>query len=245
MSTLAATGGLIALISSAQAAAISWTLSDITNTTTSTANDTLGTGFLNNSGILIHAENFGGGALTHDGINFSAGDFSFAYSADGVAGTNATVFHNSTLSPLSASGTFGGNSVVTRTLTLGGTTTIRGTGPAGTDVPTLGTGALEIGQMYRIQLIVMDGRNGQSGRSYIVDGIDTDHARGSVGDWGPTLLATGTFVADATTQTFETQLGARTDTQINALTLHQIPEPSVALLGGLGVIGLLRRRRTA
>lgn len=34
-------------------------------------------------------------------------------------------------------------------------------------------------------------------------------------------------------------------TGINFISLTQVPEPSVALLGGLGVLGLLRRRRSA
>jgi len=51
----------------------------------------------------------------------------------------------------------------------------------------------------------------------------------------------GTFVADATTQTFT--LRRNDGFHLNAYQLRQIPEPSTALLGGLGLLTLLRRRR--
>jgi hypothetical protein len=52
----------------------------------------------------------------------------------------------------------------------------------------------------------------------------------------------GTFTADATSQ--ELTMTRNTDFGVaNALTVGVIPEPSAALLGGLGLLGLLHRRR--
>lgn len=51
----------------------------------------------------------------------------------------------------------------------------------------------------------------------------------------------GTFTADATSQTF-TMNGNET-AMYNALQLRAIPEPSAALIGSLGMLALLRRRR--
>jgi hypothetical protein len=64
------------------------------------------------------------------------------------------------------------------------------------------------------------------------------------------LLATGTFIADAVSQSFTQAVFANTSyttnkgQTLNALTLYQtaVPEPSAALLGGLGMLALLRRR---
>lgn len=51
----------------------------------------------------------------------------------------------------------------------------------------------------------------------------------------------GTFTADTSTQSIT--LNANSSTQLNALQLRAIPEPSAALLGGLGLLALARRRR--
>jgi hypothetical protein len=62
-----------------------------------------------------------------------------------------------------------------------------------------------------------------------------------VGQW-----IKGTFTADSTSQSLQLS-GALSATdgypQINALQLRTIPEPSSALLGGLGLLALFRRRR--
>jgi hypothetical protein len=55
-------------------------------------------------------------------------------------------------------------------------------------------------------------------------------------------FVTGTFTADAASQVLT--MTRTTDFGVaNALTLGTIPEPSAALLGGFGLVGLLRRRR--
>ena len=210
----------------APAATISWTLSEIVNI--GGAQSETGTGFLATDGTLLFAENFGGSAVTHDGIDFDAGVFTLGGTAD--------AFHSS--APLADTGTFGGNDPAGVLATIGS-----GVGNIGETQ----SATLTVGEIYRIQLIVMDGRGNQAGRSYQIYGIDTDHALGVSGStWGNALLATGTFVADGPSQDFRSKLGPRDDTQFNAIAVHQIaavPEPSAALLALAGLGLALRRRR--
>ena len=79
--------------------------------------------------------------------------------------------------------------------------------------------------------------------------------------WGTSAAATfaGQSIAQSTTlqgvdlttgQTAEASFtglrtGAQSLTQVQQLRFEIVPEPSVALIGGLGVLGLLRRRRSA
>jgi hypothetical protein len=56
-------------------------------------------------------------------------------------------------------------------------------------------------------------------------------------------FAIGTFTADATTQTLYMETINIAQSHINAYQIRLIPEPSSALLGGLGLLALLRRRR--
>jgi hypothetical protein len=65
-------------------------------------------------------------------------------------------------------------------------------------------------------------------------------------NWGSGLLVTGTFTASATTQAFTVETFQAGDSKgglVNALVLNTVPEPHAALLGGLGLLALLRRRR--
>lgn len=71
------------------------------------------------------------------------------------------------------------------------------------------------------------------------------------GTGNPGQYAFGTFTADGTSQTFNLRRwqnlsstpSAASEPYVNAIQLRQIPEPSAALLGGLGMLALLRRRR--
>lgn len=156
----------------------------------------------------------------HDGIPFADGAFTLGGTAD--------AFHAE--APLTDTATFGDNG---------------GSGPP--VVVTIGAGAGELGgvaltpgQEYRLQLIIMDGRGNQAGRSIEIDGNSTDHALGVSGStWGNALLATGSFVADGPTQTYESRLTGRPDTQLNAVALHAVPEPSSLILAGLAGLGLV------
>ena len=104
------------------------------------------------------------------------------------------------------------------------------------------TGLLE-GQEYAIQYWVQDIRAGAETRTLTLDDQTTldynisDTANSGVGQW-----AVGTFTADNTgSQTIN--ITSATYSEMNLFQLRAIPEPSAALLGGLGLLALLRRRR--
>jgi len=164
------------------------------------------------------AENSGGGGTTFDGINFATGVINYGDIYGGF-GAGAGVDLNRT-------GTYS-------------------TGVTATNL----TG-LTSGQQYRIQALVYDGRGPQTGRTLEIDGATMGtYANGINGtSWGPGLLMTGTFTADATTEqsfTIETleTTGASSGSQLNAITLYTVPEPSSAALLGLGGLALILRRR--
>lgn len=220
--TLAALAAF-ALAGSAHAATIAWSGSAfLTNGTSPWA---LVTGQFDTTGTQILAENSGGGAVSFDGINFTAPTIGFGNTFSG--------YHSGSPVTLASTGTWS-NSAGTVNLT-----------------------GLTSGYTYRIQALVIDGRASDgiqtiTGRTVLFDGTNQGvFANGIFGvTWGDGLLVTGTFVADASTQSFTIQTRNPANTlntggQLNALTLYQtaIPEPSTALLGGLGLLALLLRRR--
>jgi len=215
-------------MAAADAATISW--SGTIYTVSGSFGQTLNTGQFNTTGIQILAEEVGGSGLTFDGITFTAGTIANM----GAGGGIYNGFHEgggSQNTNLARTGAYGGN------------------GNAGT----VNLTGLTIGYTYRIQALVYDGRgdSGIPGRTVTFDSTNLgQYAFGVSGvTWGNGLLATGTFVADATTQSFTNEVftsgGASRGGQLNALTLYQtaVPEPSAVLIGGLGMIVLLRRRR--
>ena len=208
------------LAGSAHAATISWSSSAFLTDNTSPWG--MVTGQFTTTGTQILAENSGGGALSFDGINFTAPSV-------GVFDGNFSGFHSGDPVTLASTGTYmDANAVGTVNLT-----------------------GLTSGYTYRIQALVIDGRTAFTGRTVLFDGVNQGvYANGVSGDWGDGILATGTFVADATTQSFTISAKEANGVdpsggQLNALTLYQtaVPEPSAALLGGLGLLALLRRRR--
>lgn len=126
---------------------------------------------------------------------------------------------------------------------------------------------LTVGDTYIIQIIGNDSRDGRHSNfvSVLTDGVN-GAATGANGlnplsNTSPTGAnprlpgseITGTFVADAATQTFNifgsTNGGSSNNSggraQINGFQLRTVPvpEPSSALLAGIASMGLLRRRR--
>lgn len=70
------------------------------------------------------------------------------------------------------------------------------------------------------------------------NGSGTFSAAGTFG-----RIVTATFDATGSSQDFLIRVGGNDRSVLNAATLFAVPEPSAALLGGLGMLVLLRRRR--
>ncbi|WP_338689775.1 beta strand repeat-containing protein [Haloferula helveola] len=101
------------------------------------------------------------------------------------------------------------------------------TGAYSGSVGTVTISGLSIGEDYRVQLYLMDGRGGGlAGRYVEVDGINQGvYGNGVSGStWGDGLLVTGTFTADANQQSFTIQTfnsnSSSAGTQLNAIVVH-------------------------
>jgi len=113
-------------------------------------------------------------------------------------------------------------------------------------------GNLTIGQSYLVSLFSVDQRAGSAGRSQAYwdtfsAGVFSGGTSGSFSQNDP-IMTMFTFTADATFQDIfieETDNLGNADTNLSAFTLYAIPEPSsAALVGGMGLLALLRRRRS-
>lgn len=117
---------------------------------------------------------------------------------------------------------------------------------------TITLSTLEIGKIYSFQIFEADNRT-----AYDIAGSTIRLTNGANvynttqtfgGNTSSGLVINGLFTADAVTQSFNlNKIGSNGTTvnefQVNAFQLRQVPEPSSALLGGLGFLALLRRRR--
>ena len=219
---------VVAMVGLASGSTVSWSTS--VAATEGTSGEVLSSGLFANDGTLEFAENVGGNAGTFDGINFTeTGTIGDLFDRDDI---DLAAFH--------AAG---------QLLSRGGSWTIGASPKEAVTVPL--TGLVE-NQEYRIQVFLFDGRLSENGRAMEFDGSGLgQYANGASGAWGTGLLATGTFTADATQaqdftvetftdDTYATSVGS----QINAITLHAIPEPAtlgmVALFGG-GILFIRRK----
>lgn len=110
-----------------------------------------------------------------------------------------------------------------------------------------------VGQEYLVQFVLADNRGGGlEGRTITIDGTSANivsqdssaytfaYASGSFA----VVTARFTPAAGDTAFSFDPLVnGGSAGVQLNALNIMTIPEPSAALLGGLGMLCLLRRRR--
>jgi hypothetical protein len=97
---------------------------------------------------------------------------------------------------------------------------------------TITLSGLTFGTQYQIQFFAdSTGTNGQ-----VISGSATMNSL-------PGQFVVGTFTADGTSQVLSVTATSGGFGVANALTIGVIPEPSAALLGGLGLLALLRRRR--
>jgi hypothetical protein len=183
----------LGIVGATSAATISWSAD--TAAVEGDKGNTLSAGLFNTEGTFVMAENVGGSAITFDGIDFAEGTITF----DGGVYSK---FHSKTTAPLSSRGTYGTSTSNTVSLT-----------------------GLTSGQEYRIQALIYDGRGRFAGRTVEFDGINQgQYANGTSNvTWGPGMLVTGIFTADATTQDFtieafggENSVGG----QLNAITLY-------------------------
>ncbi len=145
--------------------------------------------------------------------------------------------------PAGGGGNFGtsglntGNSQLNQALTNGHQ------GDGGTGTLTITLGGLTSGLSYYVQIWSHSYQMAVKGGEAVATGYDPP---GGGSDSIPSWFTVGTFTADATTQTvtlsrYGDPLSGRP--QIDAYMVTAIPEPAAALLGGLGLLTLLRRRR--
>ena len=115
---------------------------------------------------------------------------------------------------------------------------------------TISLSGFTVGQEYLVQFVLADTRNdsGIPGRTITIEGTSANISGQNstaytfaytTGEFGVVTAKFTPSVGD-TAFTFTPNMGS--GTQINAIQVL-VPEPSAALLGALGLLGLLRRRR--
>ncbi|MFN4982833.1 MAG: PEP-CTERM sorting domain-containing protein [Akkermansiaceae bacterium] len=216
------------------------------------------------TGNIVHAYNLGGTAQTVQGVTFAAAPVGGAPA--GITPSGALEFNYSVANPGGANGANYGATVDDNALE-----TLTSTGWYNSDW-TLDL-AVVAGNQYKLQLIFQESfwdfqgglvagapaeRNFNVlvetgspatlsvGLANFVPGVETNGAntaRQPGADFG--VVYTYNFTAPDTSFRIRLQdnPGGDDNAVLNALTLTQIPEPSAALLGGLGFLALLRRRR--
>ena len=119
---------------------------------------------------------------------------------------------------------------------------------SGTDTITIQMNSLTIGANYRVQLVGLADTRGSFSEFWTSpDGGTTKLYRyvdlGDADSVKNVLYSIGSFTANATTQSFTTTGNSGGGFSAMVIAQDTIPEPSAALLGSLGMLALLRRRR--
>jgi hypothetical protein len=192
-----------------------------------------------NAGVLEYAYAWSGLSPTVNGVPFT-GSTSVVGDGSGDVTWDAS-FQHSTAYGLGAAAPWTGLSASYQDALRGGD--YKQFGPI-----TVSLNNLSIGTPYAVQLWYHDSRDGfpftqdvtSLGGNLVTLVKNFQNAYGGVGQF-----TIGTFIADATSQTFTVSSATEYNTQINAIQVRAIPEPSTLTLAALGLIAGLRtvRRR--
>jgi hypothetical protein len=233
--TLAALAALAMAGSASAAATVSYS--------SYTATGSTDTSWVNVSGYdSIVAGNAGGASTTFGGVTWGAmTSGNLETSANGVT---INISAPSVAWALTTSGFYSGgpdllnNGAYSETLQA-----------SGVDY-TINLSGFTVGKEYKVQFVLADSRDNSGHATILAKGAnvtgDSTRTRYSYTD-GQFAVITAFFTADAATAQF--QPGQRwgddvpNSTFISGVQVLAIPEPSAALLGGLGMLCLLRRRR--
>ena len=232
------------------------TLAFVSNTTITSDSELDAPLVLHPTGTLAQAVNYGSGAQT---VNTTGGQ-TIAFTAGGVTGTANMPAAPSSITTVYHAGTQAATANLLQPGTTGDTqfdAVLDGgawhnkTSDA-TQPMALRIGSLTIGQTYIVSLFSVDQRAASAGRAQAYwdtfsGGVFSGGTSGSFSQNTP-IMTMFTFTADADFQDIfieETDNAGNADTNLAAFTLYAIPEPSsAALVGGMGLLALLRRRRS-
>ena len=240
--SLCGTGALALLLSASTVQAAVSITGNFVGATAPTINNTYGT--------LEFALNMGGAPLTRDGIAFT------------TAGTTPGATQN-----FLTSGGVGATINVVGVTQGGADWGTVGVGPLGSDPLfqtiaygnsqtsgyTIGVTGLDAGKSYQLQFLFGDARTAWK---YIATVSVSDNLSPTPNTASTSALTYGgsalgdefamltAVVSGSTSFTFTAPRGTGSGSPgISGLVVHSVPEPSAALLGGLGLLALLRRRR--
>ena len=239
---LCSTGALALLLSASTIQAAVSITSNYSGATAPTINNTYGT--------LEFALNMGGSALTRDGVAFTTA----GTSNSGTGGSTRTFLTNGGVgTTINVVGVTQGGTRPWSQATLSATDALfhtiafanHNTSP-GYEITVSG---LDAGKSYQLQFLFGDPRT-VAHHSNTVTAIDSSSnnatATVSYGSSSPTdqFAMLTAVVSGSTSFRFQSFKGASAGGPgIAGLVVHSAPEPSAALLGGLGLLVLLRRRR--